>query len=268
MRHRAFPDAFDAGLRAAMIRGENASFPEPGDPAVEGVLLDDIPFEVDLDAVLRRLCVGDSGEDAAVVRRLVGEAKALARPKAFYREAHVDSRGDDFLVADGVRLTSRVLRVNVGPASCLFPFVASCGRELEEWSSSIEDSLHRYWADTIKEIALGSAAAALKRHITENRLPGKAATLSPGAIDDWPLGEQRALFELLGERASRAVGVELTESCLMVPIKSISGIRFATETGFESCRLCRSEVCPGRRAPYDADLYRRRYAVDPAGRGT
>jgi hypothetical protein len=53
--------------------------------------------------------------------------------------------------------------------------------------------------------------------------------------------------------------VELTDSFLMVPNKSVSGLRFPTETSVENCQLCPREVCPGRRTPYDPKLYEQRY---------
>jgi hypothetical protein len=51
----------------------------------------------------------------------------------------------------------------------------------------------------------------------------------------------------------------LTESLLMVPVKSVSGIVFANEEEFASCQLCPREDCPGRKAPYDPGLYERKY---------
>ena len=74
--------------------------------------------------------------------------------------------------------------------------------------------------------------------------------MSPGSLPDWPLEEQRVLFELLGE-TRKTIGVELTESLFMVPVKSLSGIVFTNEEGFASCQLCPREGCPGRRVPYE-----------------
>ena len=82
--------------------------------------------------------------------------------------------------------------------------------------------------------------------------------MSPGSLADWPLQEQRQLFTILGNTWD-TVGVRLTDSLLMVPIKSVSGIRFPTESSFESCQLCPRAQCPGRRAPYDAGLYDLKY---------
>ena len=49
----------------------------------------------------------------------------------------------------------------------------------------------------------------------------------------------------------------LTDTFLMVPIKSVSGIFFPTEVSFESCQLCPRENCIGRRAPYDPALVKK-----------
>ena len=60
------------------------------------------------------------------------------------------------------------------------------------------------------------------------------------------------------------IGVHLTESCMMVPTKTVSGLRFHLEESFESCMLCPRPDCPSRKAPYDPDLYQRKYRSIPA----
>ena len=90
--------------------------------------------------------------------------------------------------------------------------------------------------------------------------------MSPGSLADWPLEQQRALFAVLGDTEG-LIGVRLAESCLMIPTKSVSGMRFPTETSFESCQLCPRAVCPGRRAPYDKGLYDRKYAREACSDG-
>ncbi len=49
----------------------------------------------------------------------------------------------------------------------------------------------------------------------------------------------------------------MTDSCLMIPIKSVSGIFFPNADKFESCQLCEREHCQGRRAPYSEELVRK-----------
>ncbi|MCG8400671.1 MAG: vitamin B12 dependent methionine synthase, partial [Firmicutes bacterium] len=73
--------------------------------------------------------------------------------------------------------------------------------------------------------------------------------------------EQKKLFSILGD-CSEKIGVELTDSLLMVPVKSISGIFFPAEAGFESCLLCPRADCPGRRAAYDPELYNSKYGLE------
>ena len=60
------------------------------------------------------------------------------------------------------------------------------------------------------------------------------------------------------------LGVRLTDSLLMIPSKSVSGIRFPTEQTFASCQLCPRAGCPSRQAPYDATLYDKKYRVQQA----
>ena len=227
------------------------------------VVLDNIPFRPELDGLLRRLHVSEGAGDAARVAELAAQAEAVGRPKALCKVAYVESKDDDSVVIGGIRFTSRVLRVNLDAVHRVFAFVATCGMELETWSQSIADPLEQYWADAIRAAALGEAHGALDAHIAERYRPGDTSTMNPGSLSDWPIEQQRPLFELLG-RGPDLIGVHLTDSYLMIPRKSVSGVRFPTETRFESCQLCPRENCPGRRAPYDKDLYRRKYSPNRA----
>lgn len=223
------------------------------------VTLSNIPFQLDFDQLLQKLHIKKESAYADDLKRLVGEAQTMGRPKAIYRLGFIEEKGDDYVIVDGFRLTSRVLRVNLEQAHRVFAYVATCGMELQEWSNSITDMLERYWADSIKEMALGAAVRTLNEQIRQRYQPGATSTMNPGSLADWPLREQKALFALLGDPVD-TIGVQLTASCLMIPNKSVSGIRFPTTESFESCQLCPREDCPGRRAPYDATLYDRKYA--------
>lgn len=228
------------------------------DTGKNNVLLTQIGFELDVDGLLKRLHLDEQGSDAARVRELAAEAQAIGRPKVLYRAAYIDERGDDYVVVDGIRLTSRILRVNLENTYRVFPFVATCGRELKDWSDGISDMLESYWAGGIKEAVLGAAFRAFGEDLAGRFHPGRTSSMNPGSLEDWPMPEQKQLFRLLGD-PEEAIGVTLSDSFLMVPVKSVSGLRFASETSFENCQLCPRERCPGRRAPYDRDLYERKY---------
>ena len=233
---------------------------------MDAVVLDDIPFQLDLDALMKRLCIKEGSPYADDLRRIADEAQAIARPKALYRIAFIESKGDDYVVVDGITLTSRVLRVNLEQAHRVFAYVATCGTELDDWSNSVDDMLQRYWGETINELALRAAIRALNKHMVEQYRPGRTSAMSPGSLGDWPLREQRALFALLGD-PEEAIGVRLSDSLLMIPVKSVSGMRFPTEESFESCQLCPRRNCPGRRAPYDEGLYDRKYRPEAKALG-
>ena len=221
-------------------------------------VVDAIPFQPGLPELMKRLRIKESSPYLSDLQRLRDEAEGIARPKALYEVAFIDAKGDDYVIVDGVTLKSRVLRVNLENVHRVFPYVATCGVELDQWASAMDDMLYQYWADVIKEMAVRVAIQALYQHMTGCYELGKTAVMSPGSLTDWPLPQQRPLFAILGD-VKGAIGVELSDSFLMIPNKTVSGLRFSTADDFASCQLCPRENCPGRRAPYDSTLYDRKY---------
>lgn len=226
-------------------------------------VLDEVTFEPSLDDFLKRIRLKEGNRHIAEATELMEAATPLAQPKAMYKLAYIDEKGPDTVVVDGVTLESKVLRVNLDLAHRVFAYVATCGMELQAWSDSLDDMLHQYWAETVKEMALHAAIQALNRHLQACYELGRTSTMAPGSLADWPIRQQRPLFNILGDPEA-AIGVVLTDSFLMIPNKSISGIRFPTEENFESCQLCPREKCPGRRAAYEPDLYARKYQAAEA----
>jgi hypothetical protein len=229
---------------------------------MDSLTLNSIPLQFDLEQICRNLRIKEGSEQVGKLKGILVEAQSIGKPKAFCRSAFIESRTDDQVVINGIVFTSRVLRVNLEKIHRVFPYVTTCGSELEEWSRSFDDLLLKYWADVIKETALRTAVKYLQDHLIEHYHLGKVSRMNPGSLADWPLPEQRPLFDLLGSGPG-LIGVHLTDSFLMLPIKSVSGIWFPTEMSFESCRLCPRENCVGRRAPYDQNLYNRKYSKKP-----
>ena len=221
-------------------------------------IVNDVPFQPELPKLLQRLHVKAGSPYQADVERVLAEAQAIARPKALYKVALIESKGEDEVVIDSVTFTSRVLRVNLENAHRVFAYVATCGTELDAWVHAMDDILFQYWGDAIKEIALDAATQALHKEIADCYEPGKTAIMSPGSLTDWPLSQQRPLFAILGN-VQGLIGVELSDSFLMTPNNSVSCVRFPTADNFASCQLCPRDDCPGRRAPYDKTLYERKY---------
>lgn len=220
-------------------------------------VLDAIAVTFDTDEVMARMRLpADNPDLRRSVSHLVELAQQVARPKALYGVRFVERRGKDWLEIGGVTFTSRVLRKNLDTVERVFPYVATCGRELEEVDLPADDFMAPYIMDTIKAQALGTALSHLFAHLREKYALSKTSRMNPGSLPDWPLTQQVPLFSLFGDVES-LIGVRLTDSYLMFPVKSVSGLLFPTEVTFESCQLCRREVCPGRRAAFDPEMAQR-----------
>ncbi|MEA3408704.1 MAG: vitamin B12 dependent-methionine synthase activation domain-containing protein [Chloroflexota bacterium] len=219
-------------------------------------VLDQIPFSLDAESLMARLHIAPGSAMEEELRELLHVATACARPKAMYKEAYVETGDDDEVRLDGVTFTSRPLRMNLDSVHRVFAYVATCGREVDDATPAPGDVLEAFWWDTIKADLLTAARQYLTNHLKARYHLRKMAYMGPGSADAtvWPIQQQRQLFHLLGN-VEAEIGVRLTDSFLMVPNKSVSGILFTTEKDFRSCQLCHREDCPDRRAPFDPELW-------------
>ena len=215
-------------------------------------VLVEIPFDLDMEQLLAKVHVDRGGKDARDVEDLAKTAAPLAKPKAIYEVAYVEHRNYDSVRIGAVIFTSRVLRVNLDKVERVFPFIVTCGKELDEIAVDSYEFVGSFWLDTIKSMALGAAQEYLHDHLQAKYAPGEISSMGPGeaAREVWPIEEQEQLFSIFPD-VEDLIGVKLTDSCLMRPNMSIAGIYFPAEVTFESCRLCPREVCRGRKAPYD-----------------
>jgi hypothetical protein len=221
-------------------------------------VLDPIPVSLPVELVVKRLRLARRGGET-LARELLAEAAPLLRPRAVFREAFIEAKGEAEVVVEGWTFRSLILRKNLDKAEKLYPFVLTVGGGLEERAAAAGDILHQYDLETLADLAIESAAEHLSDLIGRRFGLENLSGMSPGSLEDWPITEQTPLFDLLGDVA-KAVGVRLTESLLMVPRKSVSGVLFAAEETFVSCRLCPRDKCQGRRAAYDED-FRLTYGV-------
>jgi len=213
--------------------------------------LDPISLGLDIEDVKKRLHRGDWEQ----VQTLLDLAKPLISARAVYDVCYVEEKLEDTVVIDGVRLGSQVLRKNLENVGRVFPYVVTIGIELERKADACTDLLERYYLDVIGNAAVGEARKHLEDHLRSRFAFGGLSFMSPGSLGDWPIEEQRPLFSIL-KGAEASIGVNLTESFLMIPKKSISGIYFPTEVTFYNCQLCPRPHCEGRKARYNEDLAR------------
>ncbi len=188
--------------------------------------------------------------DHELVRRLLSSAMDVLDPRAGFRVSYVDEKQEDAALIDGIRFHSRVLSRNLDGVGRVFPFVLTVGPGLERLIEGTGDALEKYLLDEIGNIALRECRRQFDQFLRDRFALGKLSFMAPGSLEDWPIQEQTALFSLLGDVES-AIGVRLTDSLLMIPRKSVSGIYFPSEVSFFSCQLCPREHCEGRKARYD-----------------
>jgi len=216
-------------------------------------IIDHIPVDLSVEQVLRHLGLDKDGKYAGDIQELLEMVQSVVLPKAIYDVCYIDQKDENSVDIRGIKFTSRVLRVNLEEVQRVFPYIATCGTEVESIDVPSDDLMRKFVLDTIKQMALGNAIKHLWKHIDREHSPGKMSAMAPGSLEDWPISEQKQLFSIFGDVES-LIGVKLTDSFLMLPLKSISGICFPTELTFESCQLCPRERCPGRRAAYDEKL--------------
>ena len=215
-------------------------------------ILDDIDIDISLNEVCRRLHIDpDSGGDE--IQPLIDRVSTLIEPRALYEVRYIEEKVEDAVMVDGMRLKSQVLRKNLDKVERIFPFVITLGPGLGGKQAETTDLLEGFYLDTIGNVALNSARKQLKRHLKSQFALEKISSMAPGSLPDWPIEEQAPLFKLLGD-VDTSIGVKLTDSLLMLPAKSISGLYFPTEVSFFSCQLCPRERCESRKAKYDPQL--------------
>jgi len=213
------------------------------------MIFDDFPFTIDEQKIIKRFAFNEE-EDIESIRTLCNLAREIARPKIAMAVAYIDEISECHVKIGDTVFESRLLAENMKETEKAVPYIITCGREVYEWAGSIEGYIEKYIAEQIKIEVLGAASVYFAHYVKTNIYPEKSSSMNPGSLPDWPLGEQKKLFRLFSDAAEK-IGVSLTDSCLMIPDKSVSGIVFQKESSFINCMLCNRENCPGRRADYE-----------------
>jgi hypothetical protein len=225
---------------------------------MDPVILDQIEFNPDPAKFFKKMHLKPGSGQEELVLSLLDEGHQIGRPRAIYTIAGIDQHLENGVVLNGIRMISKVMAVNLKTVHRVFPYLNSSGRELFDWTQSKEDLLERFYAEEISQLALRTAGEFLLSHLKATYQLGKTSSLNPGSLEDWPITAQRSLFQLLGDPLE-SIGVELTESMLMLPNQSVSGIRYSSEIDFSNCELCPRGNCSHRRAPYDKNLLKEKY---------
>ncbi|MBE6885257.1 MAG: hypothetical protein E7487_11755 [Ruminococcaceae bacterium] len=217
------------------------------------VIYTDIPFSADLDAILNLFADGDD-DLREEITAFISEAEKPVRPKAILRRVEITHTEDGKVCAiAGIPCNdSIVLNKNLAETDFAVAYIVTCGNEIDSFNCE-DDPLKVYWLDALKLQALGAARQFIAKEISNLLGTSSFAHINPGSLPQWPISEQSSLFRYIGG-VTEAIGVKLSESHLMIPLKSGSGIAYPSNTKFENCMVCTKLTCPNRRAPYDPHL--------------
>ncbi len=143
---------------------------------------------------------------------------------------------------------SKVVVTQLKHATSCALFLCTAGKEISEYSKQLEmegELLLSYVFDVTGSIAVDKAMDKIQNEL-ENDFDKKGLRISdrysPGYCE-WSVAEQQKLFSLLPENFC---GISLSDSSLMTPIKSVSGI-IGIGTKLErkgyQCHWCNDKNC-------------------------
>jgi len=159
------------------------------------------------------------------------------------------SCGNDYFEIEDIKFDcGKIIATQLKKAENIAVFAATAGAEIERYMAEFKkqgDVFSAYILD-----AIGSEAAELITEETQNKVEKTISSIkwkitnrySPGYCG-WSVAEQEKLFAFLPESF---LNIALSESSLMTPIKSVSGIiglgPSVKKNGY-TCSICNLETC-------------------------
>lgn len=224
-------------------------------PSEEGNVLEKnivsvFPVSIPMESLLSDLRLEPDDDSFETVSAMREAAVAIAKPVALCAPFTPEST-KGMIRINGVLLEEPFIHTMLSGCGTVVPYAATCGRAIDTWARSFTDMFEQFIADTIKQRCLRAVMDALFDAAREQYFNAEQplSTLNPGSLTEWPLAGQRPLFAILGG-ITDDTGIVLSDSLLMSPNKSVSGIMFQADEAFHNCQLCPRTDCSGRRVPY------------------
>jgi hypothetical protein len=184
----------------------------------------------------------------------IARAYKLIKPAYTYELKAIDSiQGDEVFVKGSLVFTSKTISYVLSNCEWVVVFLVTIGNDLEEESSKLIEKGEMLKATILD--AIGTEAVEKTACNLQDAIEGIAKTMacqatlrySPGYCD-WDVNQQKVIFQAID---STSLGVRLTKGCMMVPLKSISGIigiGKLDKTKHPPCLTCsRKGSCPYKR---------------------
>jgi hypothetical protein len=186
-----------------------------------------------------------------MIGEIIAQLPQYCEIRAGYRLVEVkksNNRGDGLYLGDVFFTMQKIVTGQIRKAEKAVVFVCTIGPEMESWAKRLSkdgNEVRGFIIDSIASVAVEKATDLLHDHIEqEMETRGLRITnrYSPGYCA-WSVSEQHLLFSFL---PANFCGITLTESSLMVPIKSVSGVigvgSAVKRTGY-MCDKCGMKDC-------------------------
>lgn len=198
-----------------------------------------------------------SGCISLKIERMMRIFRTRLKPQLYYRKVNIDAVDcGSVQLGEGPVLRSGKLSKAMMDCESMVSFIATIGPGVEE---EVKRQMHEnrlavaYILDSMGSVAVENIVERFCKGMqTKYRARNKGVTLrfSPGYCD-WPIVDQKKLFSLFD---SSQLIVQLMDSCLMQPRKSISGVfglmpfnRVPSGGPHNPCHECKKRDCMARR---------------------
>lgn len=189
----------------------------------------------------------------AILNDLKEELKEICRPCFGYKYIAGQTDGNTSLYIGEKKVhPGTVITGYLKKSTAFFLLLATAGEAFDHWMKTLQtegDIVKLYIADALGSAIAEATAAKARLYLSEQAgILGcnTSNSYSPGYCG-WDVAEQKILFSLLPENFCR---IRLTESSLMLPIKSVSavvGIGKELQHHPYGCAICRKTDCFKRR---------------------
>jgi len=187
------------------------------------------------------------------LRVLENKFNSLIKPHIYYKVVDFRVKDEGVIHIEGtIEFESKNLSEVMKSAEKLVCFIGTLGPGVKEEVDALiqnNDLSEAYILDAMGSVAVEDLVDKFQLTIrNECERESKTVTLrfSPGYCD-WPLTEQKKLFSLF---EPEDISVQLLDSCLMEPVKSISGVFGIVPRGstlYNPCSSCDDRGCKARR---------------------
>ena len=195
------------------------------------VVGDQIDLEIDRKEVYRYLGYGKNtklhNRTSSLIDDYIEEAQSIIEPAYSYTIKNIERiEGSRVYIENSVVFESPTVSELLKKCEKVAIFLATINDPLEEVVGHLSEDNSTLQATVLD--AVGSVAADQVAEVVEDKVRELAneqglsvsRRFSPGYCG-WDVDQQRAVFEVMN---GNSMGIELTEECIMLPRKSVSGI--------------------------------------------